>query len=174
MKKYFKPTKQIFTNHNIAYFNNTCKFVSNDVRKQENRKLEFELGESLICKIRTKTSNNNILNVNYEYVVVKIIGNDILLKDNHKDEIYSIPITILRKNFNFNYCNTCHSLQGVSIEGAVIIYDWKNIEWANNRWLWTAITRVTELSNIYFYDGDKIECKLSFFVFLFLSFKLYP
>ena len=35
----------------------------------------------------------------------------------------------------------------------MIIYDWKSKR-ADNKWLWTAITRATNLDNVYFYDDD--------------------
>ena len=46
----FKTTNKTFTPNNIAYYNDTCKRISNNIRSQENRKNEYEIGEGLICK----------------------------------------------------------------------------------------------------------------------------
>ena len=56
----------------------------------------------------------------------------------------------------FNYCATCHSSQGASINGKICIFDYpdKLVNW---RWLWTAITRATQIENVYFhrYNNDR-------------------
>ena len=153
IKKFkFKTTNKTFTPNNIAYFNSTCKKVSNNIRNQENRKNEYEIGEGLICKERT-VIKPNVLNVNSKFVITKVCDNTVTIKDSYNSKIYSLPTEIIRKKIQFNYCSTCHSFQGSSIEGDMIIYDWKSKR-ADNKWLWTAITRATNLDNVYFYDDD--------------------
>ena len=50
----------------------------------------------------------------------------------------------------FDYCGTCHSSEGASSNGKVCVFDYKNklVSW---RWLWTAMTRPTQIENDYFY-----------------------
>ena len=71
---------------------------------------------------------------------------------------------IIKDAFIFNYCSTCHSTQGASIDGKICIFDYNN-KLVNWRWLWTAITRATQIENVYFYrynndKGDTFNNKL--------------
>ena len=62
----------------------------------------------------------------------------------------------IKDSFMLNYCDTCHSSQGASINGKVCIFDYKN-KLDNWRCLWTAITRATEFEHVYVYryNNDK-------------------
>ena len=56
IEKYFRYTTSISgSKHNIAYLNDTRKNVASEIRKLENRKDEYEVGEFLICREYTKT-----------------------------------------------------------------------------------------------------------------------
>jgi hypothetical protein len=50
---------------NIAYKNDTCKEVSKHIRKQINKKSEYEVGETLICREYTNIKKVGIFNVNF-------------------------------------------------------------------------------------------------------------
>jgi hypothetical protein len=67
------------------------------------------------------------------------------------NEIFELPKDVVKKNFIFSYCSTCHSTQGTTIDESITIYDWK-FYFMSRRWLWTAATRTTELDNVMFYD----------------------
>ena len=59
IETYFKYTDDIQTNNNnIAYLNDTYKEVSNETRKRQNRKNEYDIGEVVICRECLKTTNN--------------------------------------------------------------------------------------------------------------------
>ena len=66
----------------------------------------------------------------------------------------TLPIHLIKKNFVHNYCRTCHSFQGSSIDEAITIFDHK-FAYVNRKWLYTAITRATKLKQVYFYDYDE-------------------
>ena len=56
IEKYFRYTTSISgSKHNIAYLNDTRKNVASEIRKLENRKDEYEVGNFLICREYTKT-----------------------------------------------------------------------------------------------------------------------
>ena len=57
----------------------------------------------------------------------------------------------IKSNFIFNYCCTCHSCQGSSIDDSITIFDY-NFKYVNREWLYVAITRATDLSQVYFYN----------------------
>ena len=52
VKKYFKPTKNVINDNNVAYRNATCKSVSLRVRKMKGIKEEYIVGDILICRVR--------------------------------------------------------------------------------------------------------------------------
>ena len=58
----------------------------------------------------------------------------------------------------FNSCATCHSSQGAPINGKVCIFHYID-KLASWRWLWTAITRATQLEHVYVYryNNDKAD-----------------
>jgi hypothetical protein len=53
-----------------------------------------------------------------------------------------------------NYCRTCHSFQGSSIDEGITIFDWGNF-FVSRKWLWTAITRARSLDKVYFWKYDE-------------------
>ena len=94
-------------------------------------------------------------NVNYEYEITDVNEKYLTIKEVHSTEESTVPLSCIRSKFIFNYCATCHSLQGSSVSGPVTIFDW-NHYFVDKKWLWTAITRATNLDDLYFYEyGDK-------------------
>ena len=91
--------------------------------------------------------------MNFEYLIPKVTNDVISIKDESKDEIYHVPRGKIEKFFIFNYCRTCHSVQGSSIDDSITIFDWK-FYFVNRKWLYTAITRATELGNVVFFTGQ--------------------
>ena len=73
------------------------------------------------------------------------------IRDRHK-----VPIEIIRSHFIHNYCRTCHSCQGSSIDDKITIYDWKH-HFVSRKWLYTCCTRATDLNNVYLIDYDTEE-----------------
>jgi hypothetical protein len=159
IKKYFKYTDNINeSENNIAYENKTCKAVSSAIRNKLNKVDDYEIGEILICRkyIRIKNKDNVKFQVNFNYKIVNIKGCFFTLENVITGERQNIGDKIIRDAFIFNYCATCHSSQGASINGKVCIFDYNN-KLADWRWLWTAITRATQIENVYFYryNNDK-------------------
>ena len=66
----------------------------------------------------------------------------------------TLPISLIKNNFVHNYCRTCHSFQGSTIEEAITIFDHK-FAYAAQKRLYTAVTRATDLNNVFFYDYDE-------------------
>ncbi|MFM7983142.1 MAG: ATP-binding domain-containing protein, partial [Candidatus Fonsibacter sp.] len=54
-----------------------------------------------------------------------------------------------------NNCKTCHSCQGSTIDKAITIFDHHKFAYASRKWLYTAVTRATNLKHVYFYDYDE-------------------
>ena len=166
IKKYFKLVNSISTEYNIAYKNDTCSSVSKTVRISQNRKDDFDIGETLVCRKYLKTDKQTF-NVNYEYNIVKVSDNSLTIKDCSINESYTVPTKTIEDNFIHGYCRTCHSYQGSSIDDKLTIFDW-DFYFVDRKWIYTAITRATNLNNVYFYNGkieefnkQKLECYLN-------------
>ena len=152
--KYFKFTKDISkSNKNIAYLNRTCAGVAEKIRKKLNKTSEYEVGEKIICRKWFKV-NKDRFNVNFEYEIIQIVNDNITIVDSSTEKEYTLNIKFIRSNFIFSYCGTCHSYQGSSIDESMTIFDYK-YHFVNRRWLWTAITRATDLNNVWFYDYNE-------------------
>ena len=141
--------------------NDTCKNVASEIRKLENRKDEYEVGEFLICRDYTKTPTS-VVNVNFKYRIVHIGKDGVMTLTNTKTNIHqSIQVKEVRENFIFAHCTTCHSAQGSSIDGDITIFDYNHFDIRNYReFLWTAITRARDLNKIKIYkysDGVNDE-----------------
>ena len=138
--------------------NVTCKEVSTSIRQLLGKTTEYEIGEKLICREYFK-SLKTTYDVNYEYEIVDTCDKYLTKKEVHSNEETTVPLSTIRSKFIFNYCATCHSLQGSSISGPVTIFDW-NHYFVDKKWVWTAITRATNLDDLYFYDYDDEDIKI--------------
>jgi hypothetical protein len=156
INKYFQFSESQ-SSKNIAYKNNTCKEVALKARKQQNKTSEYEVGEFLVCREYCKMKKLGItFNVNFEYEILKVKENELVFKDVSNTETYTVPLETIRTHFIFNYCSTCHSCQGSSIDEEITIFDYKFVH-ASRKWLWTAITRATELKNVYFFKYEEVS-----------------
>ena len=63
----------------------------------------------------------------------------------------TLPVGLIKHNFPHNYCRTCHSFQGSTVEEAITIF-YHKFAYASRKWLYTAVTRATDLNQVYVYD----------------------
>jgi hypothetical protein len=156
IEKYFKIVSKIETINNIAYSNEMCSIICKEVRKMLNKTDEYQKGEYLVCRKYFKHTRAKgkyyTFNVNFKYKIMKIHSNgDISIMDPlYKNIYYRLPITVIRSNFIFEYVRTGHSTQGVTIDDKITIFDWNHF-YVTRKWIWTAITRATDLKNVVFY-----------------------
>ena len=146
MRKYFPFVTKVNTDKNVAYKNSTCKDIGILVRKRQKKTNEYDVKDVLICR-KYFTCNKHVFHVNYSYTIKKI-ANGLIYFD--KDKV-PVPVDVVRKNFIYNSCQTCHSLQGSSINEKITIFDW-NFELVSRKWVWVAVTRATYLDNVSFYE----------------------
>ena len=100
LKKYFKFTDKITTDNNIALKNETCKYISNEVRKKLNKKDNYEVDEYLICRFYYKTKNHTF-NVNFKYKIIKIDNNNIsTIDESMSDKIHTLKIDDINRQFS--------------------------------------------------------------------------
>ena len=149
--KYFKFTDDMSrSNQDIAYKNKTCCNVAKEIRGTLNKTSEYEVGEKIICRERFKV-NKHTFNKNFEYEITEISNNQITIMDHSTKLKYTLHINKIRSHFIFSYCVTCHSYQGSSIQESMTIFDYK-YHFVDRKWLWTAITRATDLNNVWFFE----------------------
>jgi hypothetical protein len=149
VKKYFKLNKKLETTYNVAYRNSTCERVSRRVRSELLKaEGEYAKGEVLVCRSYFKVKKQ-VFNVNYEYKITDVQPTFLTLNTS-----LAVPIDVVRKNFIHHYCRTCHSFQGSSLDAKLTVFDWKFAH-VNRKWLYTAVTRATELKNVLFFDYNE-------------------
>ena len=118
---------------------------------------DYEVGEKLVCRKYFKLKNAK-LQVNFEYTIDRICGSNFTLIDKSTDEVFNVPYELIQKNFIHSYCRTCHSYQGSSINDALTIYD-TDFYFVTRKWVYTAVTRATDLSRVFWYDGPPLVTK---------------
>ena len=67
----------------------------------------------------------------------------------------TLDIKVLN-HFKLSYCMTAHSVQGLSIDDKVCIFDC-NTPYVDRNYVWTAITRVRDLDNITYFEHPEHE-----------------
>jgi hypothetical protein len=114
----------------------------------------YEVGEKVVCRKFVKVKKTR-LHVNYEYEIDEINGDEITIYDG-QDTAVTVDKDLLNKHFIHAYCRTCHSYQGSSIDDKITIFDWR-FKHVNRKWLYTSVTRATELKNVSFYVGKLVK-----------------
>lgn len=148
-----KNINEVDTYDNISYRNDTKNYINEIIHKKillKNKRKYYYAGLMLVCRIKLEYEKQ-IFCVNQEYKI-KFVEND-KIKLINNDVIVTLDIEIIKKYFALPYCYTCHSCQGVTIENKYTIFDY-NSPFVNLRWIYVAITRCTDINNVYFYTGD--------------------
>ena len=108
------------------------------------------MGETLICRKYKKVGSTKF-NVNYRFNIVNISAlENIKSKDRYNTDFYTLD-----NHFRYDYCATCHSAQGASIKGKIIIHEWEKSYLVSREWIWCALTRSTDFNDVLFYEGAR-------------------
>ena len=84
---------------------------------------------------------------------MNISGNVVTLENMKSKDRYTTDIYTLDNNFRYDYCTTCHSAQGASINGKITIHAWEKSYLVSREWIWCALTRSTDFNDVLFYKG---------------------
>ena len=114
------------------------------------KKGDYEVGEVLVCRKYLKGKLGKC-SVNFEYSVKKVNDGSVVLKEIRGNTSFEQNLDVVKRHFIHSYCRTCHSFQGSSISDKITVLDWRFF-WASRKWIYTAVTRATELKNVVFYD----------------------
>ena len=68
----------------------------------------------------------------------------------------------MKYHFDYSYCKTCHSSQGLSIDNDISIFECNISPCVDERFICTDITRVRDLKQItiFKHSQEEIECKI--------------
>ena len=165
MKKYFKTIykkSEVTSTKNLSYFNfrgeKINKYVQNNIIKVPKEAVKIDdsyyyAGLELICKKYYKLKNI-CLYTNYAYILKDITNRKFTVVEPVDDVEIKLDINLLKKHFKLPYCSTVHSVQGLSIDEEICIFDC-NTPYVDKYFIWTAITRARDLKNVtYFHHSD--------------------
>ena len=98
-------------------------------------------------KLRQSKKQKIAIHVNFKYSVKEVKNESIVIEEAHSGDILELNIGIIRSHFIYDYCRTCHSFQGSTIDEKMTIYEWDHFH-VNRYWIWTAVTRARNLDKI--------------------------
>lgn len=169
LEKHFKVItkyKDIKTNVNVAYSNKNSDMINNIVHNKQQFKgkavvineTQYFKGMNIICRKRLKTKGVQLF-TNYTYTIKKIRKNDIDILEEFEDKTFTIDHHTLEKHFKLPYCRTGHSIQGITINEPITIFECDS-PYVNRKWVWTAITRTTDLNDITIFKTNDKELEM--------------
>lgn len=165
-KKYFKIVHKLedIQGFGIAYRNKTVNGVNDYCHTHKNKDkpvikvningILLYRGLDLVCKKYIRLNKSQKMNINYTYTITKVSKDFITLTD-HTKELFEIPIKLMYC-FTLNYCRTGHSVQGVTVQDNITVFDISDFM-MSPRWFYTAISRVVDLNNVFIYIDKENE-----------------
>jgi hypothetical protein len=110
----------------------------------------------LVCKQHYKAKGVRLY-VNYTYRLLNITDETITVRDDVEENEFTIGVDKLNL-FILPYANTVHSVQGMSMEGDMTIFD-SNTPYVDRNIIWTAITRCRSMKNlqVFIHSGKEVE-----------------
>ena len=161
VNKHFETTSDIMEGeHNIAYTNARCKWVSKTVRNNLGKTDKYEIGEHVICRVYKKEMGQ-VFNVNITYEIISIDDWKVEIQDIKSKTIFMTNTTTLDKHFIHAYCATCHSSQGASLDKSITIHEWDKSHLVSREWIWTALTRCRDINKVKFFKADVDDTDLN-------------
>ena len=187
IKKYKLKT---FTNKNhakgfsVCYYNhsvNAMNKISHNKIEVPEGSIKVELnqcwywtGLKVISNGYFRLNAKTVINTNYTYEIQEINNQYCLLKDIENSEMFSVSISQLVKYFSLNYAGTAHSVQGITKDDDLSIFN-INSEHVTNKWFYVALTRNRSLDDVYIHDDQNakvyleglkkhINCKINHYV----------
>ena len=98
------------------------------------------------------------LYTNYSYIIKSINEKEFTVIEPVENIQMTFDIKVLTKHFKLPYCMTVHSVQGLSLDCEVTLFDC-NTPYVDRNFIWTAITRVRELNNIVYFEHASDQIK---------------
>jgi hypothetical protein len=147
-KKIYNP-QDVVTTKNVVGMHSTSDIVNN-ILHQKKDGMKYYVGMELLGKKVFKNKMCHI-HINYTYVITEIKeDNTVVLMDGNS--LNEIDYKLLDKYTRLSYTQTAHSLQGFTIKEKISVFD-IYAPMISVPWLYVAITRSRNLSDITLYLG---------------------
>ncbi|HRP37714.1 MAG TPA: hypothetical protein PLS50_07960, partial [Candidatus Dojkabacteria bacterium] len=149
----------VTTRKNICYFNFRREIVNSHIHKLIKDKPKHKVrvdkfdywpGMEITCKEHFKDKGKKLF-VNYVYTITYINNETFTVQDIAEGTTMTLPLSQLTKHFSQPYANTCHSVQGLSLDVPITIFD-VNTPYADRYFVWTALTRATDFNNVTIFE----------------------
>ena len=155
VKKYFKVIKlgDMKTTKNISFLRETKRLVNKFVFDKEgiDKSSCFKSGCKYFYKNQVvrciKYLKKCKIFLNYEYIIKDIDNDNVLIFEELEKEEFKIPLKYFHLYFSYNYCFTNHSIQGITINEPITIFDLKH-KLVNRNWVYVATTRNVNMNDI--------------------------
>ena len=151
--------KDVITKQNITYFNYYADMINDMTHKKViNKGSYYYKGLELVCKSHF-THKQARLYVNYIYTIETINSKTFTVREPVDDVIieHIFETADIKKYFRLSYANTCHSVQGMSIDDKITIFNSNIDSHVDRHYLWTALTRATDFNNVSIFIHGKNE-----------------
>ena len=168
LRQYFKiihKYDEIKTTNNISFFNFRSEKVNQLIHRKVTKPsktfningVTYFSGLELVCKKHFKSKKGRLY-VNYTYILKDINPKDssITIEEPVDGIEMTLDLKLLKDMFKLPYCSTCHSLQGLTKDENVTIFDC-NTPYVGKKYIWTAITRARELKNVIIFEHSEKE-----------------
>ena len=161
--KVISNMEDVKTTQNICFFNFRCNIVNKFVHSRlvtkpketvNIQKTQYYVGLELTCKKHYRNKNIRLFK-NFRYIITEIKKDTFTVID----PLANIPIILnssVMECFTLPYANTCHSVQGLTLNEKYTIFDC-NTPHANRNWVWTALTRASDMNNITIFQHKQDE-----------------
>ena len=129
----------------VCYYNHTCKQIAKRVLGSKIR-----VGVRLVNRKQFRRQGKTILHVNYEFEIVAVTETHVTLcpVDDKTARIESIPVKHVDDHMHWHRTRTCHSLQGSSVSGKLLLFDLRS-RYITREFIYVALTRARNLSEVY-------------------------
>jgi len=151
--KHFKTVSRledVVSENNVVFTNRCGDYINNFIHSKKSPDRMYFEGLKLIGSHTGETEEGHKIYANYTYLIVRI-ADDVAHIDN-LEEVFPVKLSELDMYFELPYARTCHSMQGLSVEGEITIFEIDH-PYASIEWLYTAITRTTDLSKVSIFRG---------------------
>jgi len=141
-----------------------CAFITyrQETRRQMNqwehqRKglLGFFVGLVIRANNHRGISKTKRITKHFDYKITRIDKNTFDLVDESSGMEYKDLHKTMLRDFSYPYAYTGHSLQGDTIDKPIVIFD-SQFEHVTRKWLYVALTRSSNLDNVYVFEGKKV------------------
>jgi hypothetical protein len=157
LKKYkfnmIHKLNEVTTTHNISYFKHRSDWINKRIHKlqkvpeeyYEIDDIKYYQGLEIVCKKHFKNAEGRLF-VNYKYVIEAIDDKQFKVRDPVSKESMVLDHKMMAL-FSLPYCNTAHSVQGLTITNELTLFD-VNSPYVDREFVYVSITRATDMKNV--------------------------